>query len=109
MPSVEIIQMINEYGGRSFSNMWNQKVFAFAGCSSGRGGRLPAIHLTQIVGKILNFLEFDSFIAPKIFESQFTSQVLDEEGQSKGNFDYDHGLKQFVLSAVKFGKRWQEA
>lgn len=107
MPSAELLTFVNEFGGRSFADMWNNKVFALAGCSNGRGGRQPVILLAQNIGKILNFMDFDSFIAPKVFESQFTQHAIDEEGQSTGNADYDKGLNAFVNSALRFGARWK--
>jgi chromate reductase len=95
-PSAEIINLINQFGNRSFTECWEGKLFATCGISSGRGGRIPAVQLTYVINKLINVMDLHSLVSPKVFESQFTSKVLDMEGNSLGNGEYDAGLEKFV-------------
>lgn len=105
-PSAEIIQMIHTMASFKFIDMWNNKVFATIGTSNGRGGRMPAVQLSYTLSKILNVLNCDSIVCPKVFESQFTDKVLDQNGNSLGNEEYMNGLKAFVQHTLRFRKRW---
>ncbi len=107
-PSAEIIQTIHALGGSSYSAAWQNKVFATAGVSNGRGGRMPAVQLTYAINKLINVFDFESVVSAKIFESQFTPSVLDEAGISLGNIDYDKGLKAFVSYNLRLNKRMSE-
>ncbi len=95
-PSAEIIQYVHTFGSRNFTELWENKVFAFVGVSSGRGGRIPTIQLSYLFNKMINVLHVESMVSAKMFESQFTQEVIDEEGNSKGNIQYDDGLNAFV-------------
>jgi chromate reductase len=95
-PSAEIINLIHRFGTNSFKNLWEDKVFATCGVSSGRGGRMPAVQLGYVVNKLLNVMNLHSVVSPKMFESQFTTKALNESGESLGNTEYDKGLEQFV-------------
>lgn len=106
MPSAEILQMLHAFGGPSFKSIWDNKVFATCGTSSGRGGRMPAVQLNNIINKILSVFDFESFVSAKMFESQFSSQVVDEEGNSLGNLEYDKGLANFVNYNLNVAKKW---
>jgi chromate reductase, NAD(P)H dehydrogenase (quinone) len=106
-PSAEIIQMIHVMGGAQFAPMWNHKVFATCGTSNGRGGRMPAIQLGYAINKIISVFNFDSMVSAKMFESQFTDKVLNEEGISIGNQEYMNGLKVFVDYNLNLAKKWQ--
>ncbi|MEZ4804455.1 MAG: NAD(P)H-dependent oxidoreductase [Bacteroidia bacterium] len=106
-PSAEIIHMIHSMASTQFKDMWDNKVFATCGTSSGRGGRMPAVQLSYTLNKILNVFHCESVVSPKIFESQFTSQVLDENGMSLGNTEYMNGLQMFVDFNLKLRNRWR--
>ncbi|MEY3984414.1 MAG: hypothetical protein RL160_1973 [Bacteroidota bacterium] len=95
-PSAEIINLIHRFGTSSFKDLWEDKVFATCGVSTGRGGRMPAVQLSYVVNKLLNVMNLHSIVSPKMFESQFTTKALDEAGGSLGNAEYDKGLEQFV-------------
>lgn len=95
-PSAEIINLINQFGNRRFIDCWDKKLFATCGVSSGRGGRIPSVQLSYVVNKLINVMNLDSIVSAKMFESQFTSQVLNPEGYSLGNSEFDSGLEQFV-------------
>lgn len=96
-PSAEIINLINQYGSKEFAACWDGKLFATCGISSGRGGRIPAVQLTYVINKLINVMDLHSLVSPKVFESQFTAKVLDTDGNSLGNAEYDKGLEKFVV------------
>lgn len=104
-PSAEIIQTLHAMGGSQFAEAWQNKVFVTCGVSNGRGGRMPAVQLTYAINKLINVFDFESVVSAKIFESQFTNTVLNEEGFSLGNEDYDKGLKAFVEYNLKLNNR----
>ncbi|MFN4913908.1 MAG: NAD(P)H-dependent oxidoreductase [Sphingomonadales bacterium] len=96
-PTPEIINLINQFGKKDFSDCWEGKIFATCGISSGRGGRIPAIQMGYMLNKLINFMNCNSIVSAKSFESQFTPKALDNEGNSLGNAEYDAGLENFVL------------
>ena len=106
LPSAESIQFINQTTSSHFSSMWENKTFAIVGTSSGRGGRLPAIHLSNAINKIISVFNYHSIVSAKIFESQFTSAALDENGNSIGNSEYDKGLHQFIDYSLSISQRF---
>ena len=107
-PSAEMIQMIHVMAGAQFADMWNHKVFATCGTSNGRGGRMPAIQLGYAINKIISVFNFDSMVSAKLFESQFTDKVLNEEGESTGNQEYMNGLKVFADYSLKVAGKWSK-
>lgn len=108
-PSAEIIQTIHVMASRHFQGMWDNKIFATAGVSNGRGGRMPAVQLSYAINKIINVFNFESLVGAKMFESQFTDKALDENGASLGNDEYMKGLKAFVDFNMKLSERWHSA
>lgn len=105
-PSAELVNMVHQLGTREFRHLFDNKVFAFCGVSTGRGGRMPGVQLSYVFDKIFNVFNTHSITCPKKFESQFTTQVLDAEGNSLGNEEYDKGLEQFVSYALHTANRW---
>lgn len=101
-PSAEIINLVNHLGAKDFSSCWQNKTFATCGISAGRGGRIPAVQLSYLLNKIINVMNFRSIVSPKMFESQFTPTVLDHNGNSTGNIEYDKGLEHFVTYNLEF-------
>jgi chromate reductase len=95
-PTAEIINLINQFGTRDFASLWNGKIFATCGISSGRGGRIPAVQMSYVINKLINVMDLHSIVSAKMFESQFTPQVLDVDGNSLGNAEYDKGLEKYV-------------
>ncbi len=108
LPSAEMIQFINQTTSSHFGTMWENKTFAIVGTSSGRGGRLPAIHLSNAINKIISVFNYHSIVSAKIFESQFTPNALDENGNSIGNSEYDKGLTQFVDYSLSISHRFSK-
>jgi len=102
----EILNMLHRFGTNDFKYVFDESVFALIGVSSGKGGKAPALHLSSILTKIISFMDLESIISPKIFESHYTKEVLDEEGHSLGNKMYDAGLKDFTDYTLRVANRW---
>lgn len=102
----EILNFLHRFGDRSFKTLFENKVFATVGVSTGRGGKIPALHLNAILSKIISFLDLMSVVSAKIFESHFTKEVLDENGLSLGNEVYDAGLNDFIDYTVRIAEKW---
>ena len=107
-PSAEIINLINQTASERNSDLYNEKVFVFGGVSSGRGGKLPAIQLSSVVGKVINFLNLSSLVSPKIFESSFTQININEGGTLQADDIYNQEFEKFVNYSIKIGERWKE-
>lgn len=102
----EILNMLHLLPELPLSNLFNNKVYAFVGVSTGRGGKAPAIHLMQIVNKLISFSNYDSIVSARIFESHDTKAVLDINGNSMGNETYNKGLKDFCAYTIRIAERW---
>ena len=102
----EILNMLHYLPNKPFQHLFHNKVFAFVGVSTGKGGKAPAIHLMQIVNKLISFGQHISVVSPKIFESHFTKEVLDAHGNSLGNEQYDAHLQNFCAYTLEISKRW---
>ena len=106
MPTPEIINLINLFATKQNKAMFDDKVFALAGVSNGRGGRIPALLLSQMLNKVISYLNFHSVVSPKIFESQFTQDCVDKNGQLLSNETYNQGLENYVDFTIKIAKKW---
>lgn len=106
-PDAELINAINQLGGPAFGHLFNDKTFALAGVSSGRGGKMPAIEMSTMLNKVINFTQNYSIVSPRLYESHETPMNIDEKGQSTGNEVYETSVKAFVDYAVKVAKRWK--
>lgn len=104
----EILNFLHRMGDSIFAPLFNHKVFATVGVSTGKGGKAPAIHLHTILNKIISFTNLDSMVSAKIFESHFTKEVLDADGQSLQNQAYDKGIDDFIAFTLRMGKRWHQ-
>lgn len=102
----EILNFLHRFGDNSFKHIFENTVFAMVGVSTGKGGKTPAIQLTSILHKIISFLNLESIVSPKIFESHYTKEVLDEDGHSLGNELYDKGLNNFIEYTLRITNRW---
>lgn len=102
----EILNWLHRFGEKQFRHLFDQKVFALVGVSTGKGGKAPALHLTGIINKIISYLDLDSFVSARIFEAHYTKEVLDEEGASRGNAEFDAGMKVFVNYTRRMVSRW---
>lgn len=102
----EILNWLHRYGDKQFAHLFQNKVFAFLGVSTGKGGKAPALHLQSVLNKIISFADLNSIVSAKIFESHYTKEVLNEDGSSLGNALFDKGLNDFVNYTVRITKRW---
>lgn len=103
----EILNFLHRLGDRKFAALFNEKVFATVGVSTGKGGKAPALHLHTVLNKIISFTDLNSFVSAKIFESHFTKEVLDEDGNSLGNDRYDFGVDDFIGYTLRMAERWK--
>jgi chromate reductase len=108
MPSAEVVNFFHQMGDKPFASMWTEKVFAVAGVSNGRGGRFPTIQMTYVLNKLIGFMNFNSLVAPRVFESQFTQTAINDQGESMGNAEYDKGFVQYLESAMEVARRWKK-
>jgi chromate reductase len=104
--SGELINAMHQLGGKPFAHLFDKKVFALVGVSSGRGGRRPALEITTLTNKLISFLNKYSIISPKLFESHETGDNLTEDGESIGNNIYEHGASDFVQYTLRIAKQW---
>src|SRR5690606_35704030 len=62
----ELINAFHQLGSRRFQYLFENKTFAFAGVSNGRGGRRPCLEMMTLVNKIISILGGQSVVAPLI-------------------------------------------
>lgn len=104
--SGQLINAVHQTASPDFQHVFQNKVFAFAGVSSGRGGRLPSIEMQTLTNKVISFTNSYSIVSPKIFESHETDKNLDENGKSLGNSLYDRTLEDFVNYSIRIAEQW---
>jgi chromate reductase len=102
----EILNWLHRFGDTPFKHLFDNKVFALVGVSTGKGGKTPALHITSILHKIISFMDLESIVSAKIFESHHTKEVLDIYGNSLGNSRYDAGLEDFTSYTLRIAERW---
>jgi chromate reductase len=108
MPSAELVNMFHQLGSKTFKSFFDNKVFAVAGISSGKGGKMPCIQMTYVLNKLINFLDCNSLVSSRNFESHFTQKELDEDGNLIGNDVYDKGVNGFLEFALRVAERWNK-
>ncbi len=102
----DLLNALHQLGGKDFMHLFNNKTFALAGVSAGRGGKIPCIELTTVINKIINFTNQFSVISPRIYESHETHKNLDENSDSVGNKIYEDATKAFIDYALTIATRW---
>jgi chromate reductase len=105
--SAETFILLERLGGRAYINFFQNKVFALAGVSSGRGGRQPALDMGRVLSKIIGFLGTESVVSPKILEVHEVGGNLDENGKSAGHPSFEGSVSSFVEYSLKMAKRWK--
>ncbi|GAB3698267.1 hypothetical protein GCM10027592_23180 [Spirosoma flavus] len=98
---------IHQLGGPVFKHLFDNKVFAMAGVSNGRGGRQPALDMTTVVNKLISFTNSYSIVSPKLYESHETAVNLDAEGHFIGHEVYERTVRSFVDYTLNVAQRWQ--
>lgn len=102
----EILNMMHLLPTKQMPGLMHNKIFAFVGVSTGKGGKAPALHLMQVLNKLISFSNFQSVVSAKIFESHYTKEVLDEDGRFLGNEMYKAGMLDFCNYTIKIAERW---
>lgn len=102
----QIINAFNSLGGPAFKHLFDNKVFAMAGTSNGRGGRQPALDMTTVLNKVISFTNSYSIISPKLYESHETDKNLDTDGQFVGHEVYDRTARAFIDYTLTVAQRW---
>ena len=108
LPSAELVNMFHQIGGKPFKHFFDNKVFAIAGISNGKGGKMPCIQINYVLNKLINYLDCDSIVSSRIFESHFTHNELTEEGLILGNEIYEKGIDAFISYALRTTERWHK-
>lgn len=106
MPTVEILNFINHFAQKNTAHLLEEKVFAFAGISIGRGGKLPALDMKKMLDKVIGYFSILSITSSKIFECHEINQVLDENGKSLNNSEFDKGLENFCNYQLRLHKKF---
>lgn len=98
--------LLERMGTRSFRELFENKVFALAGVSSGRGGRQPALDLSRVLSKIIGFLSASSIVSPKILEVHDAAINLDEQANSQGHAAFEQAVGSFASYSMATAERW---
>lgn len=104
----ELLNMLQLLPNKPYERLFDEKVFALVGTSTGKGGKVPALQLTQILNKVISFGNLNSIVSPRIFEAHFIKDVLDEVGNSLGNIQFDQGLIDFADYTIRVANRWHQ-
>lgn len=104
--SGQLINAIHQLGNPDFGHVFDNKLFALVGVSSGRGGRIPCVEMSTLLNKMISFLNKQSIVSPRIFESHETPHNLDDQGQLLSNELYNKGLRDFVAYTFRLAQRW---
>lgn len=104
----QLTNAFNLLGGPAFKRLFENKVFALAGTSNGRGGRQPALDMGTILNKVISFTNSYSIVSPKLYESHETDKNLDANGHFVGHEVYDRTVRAFVEYTLTIATKWHE-
>ncbi len=102
----QITNAFHSLGGPAFKYLFENKVFAMAGTSNGRGGRQPALDMTTVLNKVISFTNSYSIVSPKLYESHETDKNVDADGKFIGHEVYDRTARAFVDYTLTVAQRW---
>ncbi len=102
----EIFIMFDQLGSKNFEYLFENKVFAFAGVSSGRGGKIAALDVSKVVNKLVSFQNKLSIVSSKIYESHETGKNIQEDFKSTGNIAFEAGVLNFVQYSLALTNKW---
>ncbi len=102
--SGELIDMLHVLGGKPFLDLFDKKVFAIAGSSSGRGGKMPAVQISNVLSKIISFSGNISLVSPLIMEAHDVNQNIDTENNSTGNQRFEKTALDFINYCVSIAQ-----
>ena len=104
--SAETFVLMERLGSRQFRAYFENKVFAVAGVSSGRGGRQPALDISRVLSKIIGFIPVESIVSSRFLEVHDAGINLDEEARSNGNTVFEDAVEEFTRYSVRIARRW---
>ena len=104
--SAETIILMERLGSRAFRSFFEDKVFALAGVSSGRGGRQPALDIGRVLSKIIGFMDVHSIVSSKILEVHDAGMNLNENALSLGNPVFETAVQAFSEYSIQLTSRW---
>jgi chromate reductase len=104
--SAETFILLERLGNGSFRDFFDNKVFAVAGVSSGRGGRQPCLDISRVLSKIIGFLGTESIVSSKILEIHEVGQNLNEQSQSTGSSVFEDSALKFTRYSIRLARRW---
>jgi chromate reductase len=102
----ELINIFHQIGSKNFKACFEDKVFATAGVSNGRGGRMPCIQLHILLNKIISFIDAYGIVSPLLFESHETDKNIDENGNLLTNDLYNKTFLRFIDYSLQFSFRF---
>ncbi|GIX42019.1 MAG: hypothetical protein KatS3mg129_1752 [Leptospiraceae bacterium] len=102
----ELINIFHQIGNKNFKTCFENKVFATAGVSHGRGGRRPCIEFHTLLNKLISFMDAYGIVSPLIFESHETDKNIDSNGNLLNNEIYNNTIKRFVNYSIQITKKW---
>ncbi len=95
MPA-EMIAFLEHFGNKTYPALWNDRVHAIVGVSSGIGGREPIYQLMKMFSYVIdNYGGHNCYISPHSFQSINTGEQFD----AQNNFIGD---ERFAANATKF-------
>ena len=104
--SAETFILMERLGSRAFRSFFEDKVFALAGVSSGRGGRQPALDIGRVLSKIIGFMDVHSIVSSKILEVHDAGMNLNENALSLGNPVFETAVQAFSEYSIQLTSRW---
>jgi chromate reductase, NAD(P)H dehydrogenase (quinone) len=102
----EFINALHQLGTKNFAHLFDNKTFAIAGVSAGRGGKSPALEIMQITNKIISFSNKYAVISPRLYESHETGANINEDLVSSNNEMYTKTVNDFVIYTLEIANRW---
>ena len=102
--SGELIDLLHVLGGRPFLDLFDRKVFAVAGSSSGRGGKMPAVEISNVLSKIISFSNQVSLVSPRIIEAHEVGKNVDPDGNTTNNEVFEKTVADFVSYTVSIAE-----
>lgn len=104
--NAELFILFDRIGGSDYRHLFQDKVFASVGVSSGRGGRQPALDINKVLSKVISFLNEFSIISTKILEVHEASKNLNEEAEFIGQPAFEAAVRNFVDYSLLLNQRW---
>jgi chromate reductase len=105
--NAELFILFDRLGNREFRYLFEEKVFASAGVSSGRGGRQPALDINRVLGKVISFMGAFSVVSARIIEAHETGKNLSPEGIPAGNPVFESAARDFLRYNLEIARRWK--